>query len=400
MYCQKNLNRLFSGNLPVDLKELPEDAYLVGGAVRDALLHRQKDYIDLDFVVAERAIETARAIAGRYRAGFVVLDEARQIARVVFEGGTLDFARMEGKTLEIDLKRRDFTVNAIAYDPRERELIDPLGGLHDLRAKRLRMVSRENLKDDPLRLLRAYRQAAQLDFEIEGDTLVAIRSLAGLLGNVAAERVRSELDYLLLNTGGDKWLQEAWRDGLTRSWLNRITEEKIQRIPRVTEEANRLESEFVFSPTTVQMAKLALLVSSIPEEAEKELTDLKYSRSEIRTVLAVIKNFPRLEGELSPRDRYFLFLDVGKVFPVFALFSLAMGIDRTLVLSLFQAYLDPDDPIAHPKPLLTGNDLIARLKLKPSPLIGKLLTEIQVAAIEGKVSDFEGAIEFARRLCV
>jgi tRNA nucleotidyltransferase (CCA-adding enzyme) len=403
MYCQKNLNRLFSQDLPIDLKELPESACLVGGAVRDALLNRHKDYVDLDFVVPEGAIETAKAIANRYRAGFVVLDSVRQIARVVFERGTLDFARREGQTLEIDLKRRDFTVNAIAYNPHTQDLIDPLGGLTDLHQKCLRMVSKENLQDDPLRLLRAYRQSAQLDFEIECHTAITIRSLANLLGGVAAERVQSELNYLLLNPRGDEWLKRAWQDGLFQAWLSRITDRKIAQVMGIAKTAQWLESamgdRFLFSATSRQMAKLALLVSSVTEEAEKELSHLKYSRLEIRTVLTALKNLPRLErgGELSRQDRYFLFVEVGKIFPVFALVAVAVGIDPHQILSLFQSYLDPGDPIAHPQTLLTGNDLIAHLGLKPSPLIGKLLIEVQIAQIEGKVTSFEGAIAEARK---
>lgn len=170
MSCQKNLDSLVKEVFAINRQELPENAYLVGGAVRDALLNRQKDYIDLDFVVPEKAIEIAQTIAHHYKAGFVVLDAVRQIARVVFPQGTLDFAQQEGESLEIDLKRRDFTVNALAYNLHTQEIFDPLGGLKDLGCQSLRMISRENLQDDPLRLLRAYRQAAQLDFEIEPHT--------------------------------------------------------------------------------------------------------------------------------------------------------------------------------------------------------------------------------------
>jgi tRNA nucleotidyltransferase (CCA-adding enzyme) len=114
----------------------------------------------------------------------------------------------------------------------------------------------------------------------------------------------------------------------------------------------------------------------------------------------MLKNFPRLEtvGEFSLRELYFWFLDAGKIFPLLALRAAVMDISRSLILSLSQAYLDPDNPIAHPKPLLTGNDLIAQLHLKPSPIVGKLLTEIQIAAIEGKISNFDEAIAFAREL--
>ena len=93
---------LASFNLPCDLNSLPQSAYLVGGSVRDALLNRTKADVDLDFVLPEKAVETAREIARKYHGGFVVLDEVRQIARVVFPQGTLDLALQEGNSLEID----------------------------------------------------------------------------------------------------------------------------------------------------------------------------------------------------------------------------------------------------------------------------------------------------------
>jgi tRNA nucleotidyltransferase (CCA-adding enzyme) len=355
-------------------------------------------------VVPEKAIEIAQTIAHQYKAGFVVLDAVRQIARVVFPQGTLDFAQQEGESLEIDLKRRDFTVNALAYNLQTQEIFDPLGGLKDLGCQSLRMISRENLQDDPLRLLRAYRQAAQLDFEIEPHTRVTIRSLAPLLRLVAAERVQSELNYLLLNSRGNKWLKSAWEDGLLSLWLRRITPAKMGRVMGVEAAAGFLESllpeKFIFSPSQLQLTKLALLVSDILAEAEKELINLKYSRGEIRTVITVIKSLPPLKeaDNLSLREQYFIYLNTGKVFPVFALFALSMGINKNIVASLFTSYLDPHNIIAHPRPLLRGDDLINHLHLKPSPIIGKLLTEVQIAQIEGKVTVFQEAIDFAKKL--
>ena len=102
---------------PFSLNWLPPSACLVGGTVRDALLDRPSDYLDLDFVLPTSAVETAQAIARHYRAGFVLLDADRQIARVVFEQGTADFAQQVGASLDADLRRRDFTINAIAYNP-------------------------------------------------------------------------------------------------------------------------------------------------------------------------------------------------------------------------------------------------------------------------------------------
>jgi tRNA nucleotidyltransferase (CCA-adding enzyme) len=152
----------FPGNLAL----LPDQAYLVGGSVRDALLQRYRNPPDLDFVLPEKAIATAKEFANLYGGGFVILDEEREIARVVFDQGTLDLASQEGASLETDLHRRDFTINAIAYNLKSQQLVDPLGGLADLEQGVLRMVAVKNLEDDPLRLLRAYRQAAQLNFTI------------------------------------------------------------------------------------------------------------------------------------------------------------------------------------------------------------------------------------------
>ncbi|MDJ0844007.1 MAG: CCA tRNA nucleotidyltransferase, partial [Crocosphaera sp.] len=192
--------------LPFDLELLPPTAYLVGGMVRDALLNRPREYLDLDFVLPNLVIKTAKKIANKYNAGFVVLDAERNIARVVFQQGTVDFAQQEGDSIEKDLSRRDFTINAIAYNFHQQKLIDPLNGLADLETKTMRMISIKNLQDDPLRLLRAYRQAAQLNFIIEPETRQTITKLSSLINQVAAERVQSELNYLLGNPRGSQWL--------------------------------------------------------------------------------------------------------------------------------------------------------------------------------------------------
>src|SRR3712207_1111663 len=89
-------------NWPFSLALLPQPAYMVGGAVRDAILGRTREYLDLDFVIPSDAVKVARAIAHHYNAGFVLLDAERQIARVVFPHATADFAQQEGGSLEVD----------------------------------------------------------------------------------------------------------------------------------------------------------------------------------------------------------------------------------------------------------------------------------------------------------
>ncbi|NJP21832.1 MAG: CCA tRNA nucleotidyltransferase [Hydrococcus sp. CRU_1_1] len=406
MFWQKKLALLLGNHLPFSLDCLPSTACLVGGAVRDTLLDRALDYLDLDFVLPELAVEVGREIAHRYKAGFVVLDEQRRIARVIFKQGTVDFAQQEGDSLEKDLRRRDFTVNAIAYNPRREELIDPLGGLVDLKKRSLRMVSQTNLCDDPLRLLRAYRQAAQLNFSIDEATRATIRQLAPRLSKIAAERVQNELGYLLANPRGTYWLTAAWEDGLLQSWLKNVTAEKLQQIDKVEYSASVFSEicarhAYSLAPETIETAKLANLVSFAPEEAELELVHLKYPRATVRTITTSLKYLPQLQrsgASMNLREQYFFFLGLGDVFPPLALLALARGVDLSAIAMLAQRYFDPNDSVAHPKSIVKGNTLIDRLGIPPSPMVGKLLTELQIAFIEGKIATVDEALQLARIL--
>ncbi len=387
-------------NFPCDLDRLPANAYLVGGSVRDALLERYKTPIDLDFVLPVKAIETAQEIANSYHGGFVVLDAAREIARVVFPQGTLDFARQEG-SLETDLKRRDFTINAIAFNLKSQKLFDPVGGLADLQKGIIRMVAASNLEDDPLRLLRAYRQAAQLDFSIEGNTRQAISDRVSLLKTIAAERVQAELNYLFDAPQGNRWLAVAAVDGLLQFWLPSIKPGKIEQLEAAEAALEVCLDSGLKMPGLNILAKLATLVSTNAATAEAELTQLKYSRYEIKAVTKTVKYLPQLQkmtSLTSLREQYFWFLAVKDFFPLLITRAIATGVSSAIIDPLIKRYLDPNDPVAHPQPLITGNDLIREFKLKPSPLIGTILTEVQIAQIESKIATHQQALNFANSL--
>ncbi|MBW4561672.1 MAG: CCA tRNA nucleotidyltransferase [Mojavia pulchra JT2-VF2] len=406
---------------PFSLELLPQPAYMVGGAVRDALLGRSREYLDLDFVIPADAVKVARAIAKHYQAGFVLLDAERQIARVVFPHATVDIAQQEGASLETDLHRRDFTVNAIAYNPHTQEIIDSLQGVVDLQQRLLRMISPKNLEDDPLRLMRAYRQAAQLDFTIEPTTQATIRSLASHITKVAAERVRVEIGYLLATPLGTPWLTSAWEDGLLAPLFKNATRESFNKLAAVDTAAALIAKnwqplgsqlqEYVrdtIKTTWLGIAKLACLVHSDPEAAEVELMRLAYSRAEIRSVTTALKLSPQLKVANMPlREQYFLFQEAGTVFSAVAVLALADDIlvepisgQKSLCVyaPLISRYLNPDDLVAHPTQIVSGKEIILALKIPPSPLIGKLLTEIAIAQAEGKVSTPTEAIQFATQL--
>lgn len=177
--------------------------YLVGGAVRDAILERPA--YDLDFVVERDATQLAFSVGDALHVAAYVLDRERDIGRVVLGPDVvLDFARFRGPDLEADLRARDFTINAMAVDaanfpPQELSaVIDPTGGLDDLRAGVVRLAYSHAIKDDPLRALRAVRLAWHLGFRVTPDTADAARRGAPRIAEISAERVRDELLKIVL----------------------------------------------------------------------------------------------------------------------------------------------------------------------------------------------------------
>ena len=177
-----------------------QELYLVGGAVRDMLLKRSSP--DFDFAVPSNGIAVARRVANALHAGFMALDEERDTGRVIVtdQDGTrtfLDFATYRGSNLEQDLRARDFTFNAIAFDLRSQTLLDPLNGASDLRNRLIRACGPTSIQDDPVRILRAVRQAAAFGCRIYPDTRTTMKLAVPLLPAVSAERLRDEVFKIL-----------------------------------------------------------------------------------------------------------------------------------------------------------------------------------------------------------
>ena len=169
--------------------------YLVGGAVRDALLGRIT--YDLDFVVPEQAIALAFHVGDALGMPAFVLDRERDIARVVLADDTnLDFARFRGDDLESDLRARDFTINAMALPAQATtasEIVDPCQGRADLDRGVIRLAYADALNDDPVRAMRAARMVLKLGFRLSPETVEAVQQGAPQLHLVSIERVRDEL---------------------------------------------------------------------------------------------------------------------------------------------------------------------------------------------------------------
>jgi poly(A) polymerase len=191
------------------LQERGGELYLAGGVVRDLFLDKSPQ--DIDLTVSRDARLWAESLAKRTNGAYVALGREEDAARVVVHGVTVDFAafRQGAKTIDEDLHLRDLTVNAlaVALDPLlgtaaetcrdELPVLDPTGGVRDLERGLIRMAGATSFSDDPLRMLRVFRCAATLDFQVEAQTLARIRQQRGLVVRPAPERLAHELDLIM-----------------------------------------------------------------------------------------------------------------------------------------------------------------------------------------------------------
>ncbi|MCM1105513.1 MAG: HD domain-containing protein [Blautia sp.] len=204
------------------------DAYAVGGCVRDTLLGREPGDWDITTSAAPEVVKSLfpHTIDTGIQHGTVTVmleHVGYEVTTYRIDGEYEDCRHPSGVTftdnLLEDLKRRDFTINAMAYND-DRGLVDAFDGAGDLARGRIRCVgeAKARFSEDALRMLRAVRFAAQLDFSIEEETAEAVRELAPSIGRVSAERIRMELIKLLVSEHPDA-LRTAWELGLTAVFL-------------------------------------------------------------------------------------------------------------------------------------------------------------------------------------
>lgn len=209
--------------------------YMVGGTVRDVLLHRGES-TDADLATDAHPDEIKRIVAPTRPTTMVLVGERFGTVRLHYGSDIIEITTFRserynpesrkpevcfGTDLKEDLRRRDFTINAMARDPLNGHIIDLFGGRQDLEAHILRAVSNEPDKrfdEDPLRLLRAVRFAAQLDFTIEPETRNSIERQALKLQKISRERVRDEMNKLLLSPHPAKGLDLLVASGLMQ-WI-------------------------------------------------------------------------------------------------------------------------------------------------------------------------------------
>ncbi len=172
--------------------------YIVGGWLRDELMGRKT--CDMDLALPGDPAKLAAAIARELKGKCILLDEKNCVYRVILfdsEICCLDLSKFKGPTIEKDLYLRDFTINALARPLNGTQLLDPLDAAQDISKKVVRLCSADAFKQDPLRMLRAFRFSAELGFDITTDTIRAIKKYYSLITKPAGERVRDEFFRIL-----------------------------------------------------------------------------------------------------------------------------------------------------------------------------------------------------------
>lgn len=450
------------------LAGLADEAWLVGGAVRDRALRR--DTADFDVAVPGRTAELARAL-GRRAGGFAFeLSEAFGGWRVVAHDRTwqLDLLPLDGATIEQDLSRRDLTINAIAAPLGAEGYVDPFGGLEDLRRRRLRAVSGDAFQRDALRTLRLVRLAGELAFDVEPETLALARAAAPALGEVSPERVFAELKRIVCGPRAleglelmdetratDAVLPElAALRGIEQSRFHHLdvsdhTRAVLAETIALEADPERLAGpdtpalvEFLGMPlanelTRGQALRFGALLHDIAKPQTRAITPqgritfMGHDASGARLASAILGRLrasERLREHVAALARHHLrlgFLVHDMPLGRRAVYDYLQGtapvaVDVTVLSAADRLATRGDNADAAiakhlelacqlvgeglawvadpPRPPLRGDELARALGIKPGPVVGGLLAELEAASFSGEVATREEAIERARRL--
>lgn len=225
-----------------EARAVSQPVYVVGGYVRDHYLNRIKEETDIDFVTVGSGIQLAERVNKRLLDSSLTVFKQFGTAMVKFKGMELEFvgARkesysrdsrkpvVEDGTLEDDQKRRDLTINALSWSLNEDsygELLDPFGGIQDLKACIIRtpVDPEQTFSDDPLRMMRAIRFATQLGFYIEDNTFDAISRMADRIGIISKERIITELNKIILADLPSRGFSMLFKSGLLDKFFPEMT---------------------------------------------------------------------------------------------------------------------------------------------------------------------------------
>lgn len=324
------------------LKNINE-GYLVGGAIRDFLMGKNSVDRDIAIVGAE---DFAKKIDGT----FIVLDEVNKIYRVVLEDkiNYLDISELQGGSIEEDLLRRDFTINAIAYDLKKEEFVDVTGGLNDLKNGVLRHIKDENFEDDPLRILRAFRFAAVTGFKMAEELKGAINKYKHLAFNPSKERIMYETIKLFGGKYASKTLLLMDEFGLLEELIPYVKE--MKKVPPNTH--HHLD---LFHHVIETVRNIEELYENAPEEVKAHLDQIDFggfpriNHLKLAGFLHDIGKFSTWTIEESGRHRFIKHDDVGSKMCVQFLRNLKFSKKQIEYIScMIKNHIYPSNVVAAP----------------------------------------------------
>ncbi len=422
-----------------ELQRVGFAAFWVGGCVRDFLLGREPQDFDIATDAKPEQVEKLfkRTIAvGRKFGVMVVVEDGHQFQVATFraEADYKDGRRPEKivfANAEADAQRRDFTVNGLFYDPVSKKTHDWVGGEKDLRAKIIRTIGKpeERFAEDHLRLLRAVRFAAQLDFEIESKTFEAVKSFAPKIELISAERIRDELLKLFSPPHAMRGLVLLRDSGLLEHILPELAATisceqspdfhpegtvfehiklMLEKLPPDAHESLPWAVLFhdIAKPVTAERDSKTGAIHFYGHEkvgaemAEKILERLRFPKKQIEEIVACVRQHMQFKDVKQMRKATLRRLLLRETFPLeLELHKLdCLGSHGDLEFYNFlleQAEELKKRPAIRP-PLLTGEDLIA-LGMKPGPAMGALIHEIREKQLADELKTARAARAWAKK---
>jgi tRNA nucleotidyltransferase/poly(A) polymerase len=418
------------------LRDQGYESYLAGGCVRDMLLGKTPQ--DYDISTSAKPDEIAKIFSKTIPVGaqFGVLlvmieGEAFEVASFRHDGPYLDGRRpthVRYGSLQEDILRRDFTINGMVYDPITGQIIDLVGGRKDLERKLVRAIGnpRSRFEEDRLRMVRAVRFAASLDFTVEIETFDAIRELAPTVKQISWERIGEEITRILTEAGAKKGFELLDRAGLLKIVLPEIEAMKgVEQSPDYHPEGDvfthtMLTLSHLDSPTETLAYGCLLHDVAKPvcvrrdgqrltfyghtekgaEMAEEVLKRLKRSRATWERVAYLVRNHLRHvqapQMRLSTLKRFLGEDGIDELLEVARIDALSANGDLQYYHFCKQKLTELEDEEIHPEPLLRGRDLIT-MGFSPGPTFHIILKQVEDAQLGGELSSREEAMEWVRR---
>lgn len=422
--------------------------YLVGGVVRDILLSRAPN--DIDVIVQANSAQVkaiARIITNHFHGGMYALDEERCTYRVFAQDADgkewkIDIAQLRGSSLAEDLRMRDFTINAIALDittGEKSELIDLTGGVIDLSKRKLRPVTADSLSDDSIRVLRGIRLALEFDLQLDADVLAEMKNMVSELRLISGERFRDELFRLLATRYAQKGLGFLYQIGVFQTlfnvessfldaaqtetlwWLDQLSQQSpaedinIGTSSSILAGIARESFTYLNGCISAERSRLALLklifLFSGSMDYEKKIEYFAFSQQEqnfIGTVLQFkekLKIDAKNKADWDQKDVYRFFKSTRDAGAGICFLALAeAGFDQdgfdsvvgSVCQTLLNAYFKNYATLINPEPLLNGDDIMKILDIPAGPKIGIYLEMLKEARVSGMVHNREEAVCFLK----